>query len=202
MKIELFPELSGKLSPIIENLIPEPTQPYRVEQPISSLQSIPISKGIKLFLEEKPKDIRSKTFWEIETSLNLMVKGLGDVEMGRINQEMGTTLKSQLRKLPKNSSKLPQYKDKDFHELVQMKAKDTISDTTVNKHLTHLSSFMDWSKRHGYSNLNPFQGLKIKKSVSARDEIDPFSEKELKVLFFKHTYLDQTNIEKKKYAYY
>jgi len=202
LKIELFPELSGKLSPIIENLIPEPTQPYRVEQPISSLQSIPISKGIKLFLEEKPKDIRSKTFWEIETSLNLMVKGLGDVEMGRINQEMGTTLKSQLRKLPKNSSKLPQYKDKDFHELVKMKVKDTISDTTVNKHLTHLSSFMDWSKRHGYSNLNPFQGLKIKKSVSARDEIDPFSEKELKVLFFKHTYLDQTNIEKKKYAYY
>ena len=124
-----------------------------------------------------------------------MVKGLGDIEMGRINQEMGTTLKSQLRKLPKNSSKLPQYKDKDFHELVKMEVKDTISDTTVNKHLTHLSSFMDWSKRHGYSNLNPFQGLKIKRNISARDAIDPFSEQELKVLFFKHTYLDQTNIE-------
>ena len=53
-----------------------------------------------------------------------MVKGLGDIEMGRINQEMGTTLKSQLRKLPKNSSKLPKYKEKDFNELVKMEVKD------------------------------------------------------------------------------
>ena len=209
----LFPELDippsvqvqvgGQiLNPVIENLAPEPTEPYRVGSSLPTLQSIPISKGIELFLEEKPKDIRTKTYWEIETSLNLMVKGLGDIEMGRINQEMGTTLKSQLRKLPKNSSKLPQYKDKDFHDLVKMEVKDTISDTTVNKHLTHLSSFMDWSKRHGYSNLNPFQGLKIKRNVSARDAIDPFSEQELKLLFYKHTYLDQTNIENKKYAYY
>ena len=213
LRMELFPELQSPpsvqiqvgdqiLNPVIENLAPEPTQPYRVGSSLPTLQSIPISKGIELFLEEKPKDIRTKTYWEIETSLNLMVKGLGDIEMGRINQEMGTTLKSQLRKLPKNSSKLPQYKDKDFHELVKMEVKDTISDTTVNKHLTHLSSFMDWSKRHGYSNLNPFQGLKIKRNISARDAIDPFSEQELKVLFFKHTYLDQTNIENKKYAYY
>ena len=213
LRMELFPELQSPpsvqvqvgdeiLNPVIENLAPEPTEPYRVGSSLPTLQSIPISKGIELFLEEKPKDIRTKTYWEIETSLNLMVKGLGDIEMGRINQEMGTTLKSQLRKLPKNSSKLPQYKDKDFHELVKMGVKDTISDTTLNKHLTHLSSFMDWSKRHGYSNLNPFQGLKIKRNVSARDAIDPFSEQELKVLFFKHTYLDQTNIENKKYAYY
>ena len=94
---------------------------------------------------------------------------------------MGTTLKSQLRKLPKNSSKLPQYKDKDFHELEKMEVNDTIRDTTVNKYLTQLSSFMDWSKRHGYSNLNPFQGLKIKWDISKRDAIDPFSEQELKV---------------------
>ena len=213
LKMNLFPELEVPpsvqiqvgdqiLNPVIENLAPEPTEPYRVGSSLPTLQSIPISKGIELFLEEKPKDIRTKTYWEIETSLNLMVKGLGDIEMGRINQEMGTTLKSQLRKLPKNSSKLPQYKDKDFHELVKMEVKDTISDTTVNKHLTHLSSFMDWSKRHGYSNLNPFQGLKIKRNISARDAIDPFSEQELKVLFFKHAYLDQTKIENKKYAYY
>ena len=29
LKMELFPELSEKLTPIIENFIPEPTQPYR-----------------------------------------------------------------------------------------------------------------------------------------------------------------------------
>ena len=65
------------LTPVIENLAPEPTEPYRVGSSLPTLQSIPISKGIELFLEEKPKDIRTKTYWEIETSLNLMVKGLG-----------------------------------------------------------------------------------------------------------------------------
>ena len=64
------------------------------------------------------------------------------------------------------------YRDKEFHELVEMDVDEKISDTTINKHLTHLSSFLDWSKRHGYANLNPFLGLKIKKSVSAREERD------------------------------
>ena len=202
LKMELFPEFSEKLTPIIENIVPEPTEPYRVEPPLSSIQSTFVSKGIELFLEDKPKDIRTKTFQEIETSLKILIEGFGDIELGKINQEMGTRLKTQIKKLPKNSKKLPQYRNKNFHELIEMDVDTKISDTTVNKHLTHLSSFMDWSKRHGYASLNPFAGLKLRKTVSARDERDRFTEKELKKIFFKHTYLDQTNIESKKHAYY
>ena len=182
LKMELFPELRG---------VPTSPQTHAISSPmvedavqLTSLQSTPISKGIELFLEDKPKDIRTKTFQEIETSLKILIEGLGDIELGKINQQMGTTLKSQLKKLPKNSKKLPMYRDKDFHELVEMDVDEKISDTTINKHLTHLSSFLDWSKRHGYANLNPFLGLKIKKSVSAREERDKFTEKELKQIFF------------------
>ena len=200
LKMELFPELRGVTSSPQTHAISSPIVEDAVQ--LTSLQSTPISKGIELFLEDKPKDIRTKTFQEIETSLKILIEGLGDIELGKINQQMGTTLKSQLKKLPKNSKKLPMYRDKDFHELVEMDVDEKISDTTINKHLTHLSSFLDWSKRHGYANLNPFLGLKIKKSVSAREERDKFTEKELKQIFFRHTYLDQTNIGNKKHAYY
>lgn len=200
LKMELFPELMGVTTSTQIPIISTPIVKDVV--PLTSLQSTPISKGIELFLEDKPKDIRTKSFQEIESSLKILIEGLGDIELGKINQEMGTTLKSQIKKLPKNSKKLPQYRDKDFHELVEMDVDGIISPTTVNKHLTYFSSFMDWSKRHGYVNLNPFQGLKIKKSVSVREDRDRITEKELKQIFFRHTYLDQTNIENKKHAYY
>ena len=200
LKMELFPELNGVTTSTQIPVISTPIVKDVV--PLTSLQSTPISKGIELFLEDKPKDIRTKSFQEIESSLKILIEGLGDIELGKINQEMGTTLKSQIKKLPKNSKKLPQYRDKDFHELVEMDVDGIISPTTVNKHLTYFSSFMDWSKRHGYVNLNPFQGLKIKKSVSVREDRDRITEKELKQIFFRHNYLDQTNIENKKHAYY
>ena len=193
LKMELFPELNGVTTSTQIPVISTPIVKDVV--PLTSLQSTPISKGIELFLEDKPKDIRTKSFQEIESSLKILIEGLGDIELGKINQEMGTTLKSQIKKLPKNSKKLPQYRDKDFHELVEMDVDGIISPTTVNKHLTYFSSFMDWSKRHGYVNLNPFQGLKIKKSVSVREDRDRITENELEQIFFRHTYLDQTNIE-------
>ena len=35
LKVELFPELKEKLTPVIENYAPEPKQPYQVEQPLT-----------------------------------------------------------------------------------------------------------------------------------------------------------------------
>ena len=154
-----------------------------------------------LFMDEKG-DIREKTVAEIKNSVNLLIEEFGDIPIGTITQENGTLLKSHIIKLPKNRSKLPIYRDKDFHELVEMNVKDKISDTTVNKHLTHLSSFLDWTKRHGYSNLNPFDGIKLKRKTNQRDERDKFTDKEIKTLFSKNNYIHFTEVELKKFAYY
>ena len=72
LRMELFPELQSPpsvqiqvgdqiLNPIIENLAPEPPQPYRVQEPVqlSGLPSTPVSECITLFLDEKG-DIREK----------------------------------------------------------------------------------------------------------------------------------------------
>ena len=72
LRMNLFPELEIPpsvqiqvgdqiLNPVIENLAPEPPQPYRVQEPVqlSGLPSTPVSECITLFLDEKG-DIREK----------------------------------------------------------------------------------------------------------------------------------------------
>lgn len=135
LKVELFPELKLHLKPVIENYAPEPTQPYQVEKPLTSHQLTPLSVGIKNYIDEKG-DIRPVSFLEIKHSLNMMIEEWGDIPIGSLTREMTTKFKSHVIQLPKNRNKLPEYKDKDFHELVEMNVKDTISTTTVNKHFT------------------------------------------------------------------
>jgi len=201
LKVELFPELKDKSTPVIENFSPEPIQPYQVEQPLNSHQSTPLSKGIENYLSEKGT-IRSLSVVEVTYSLNLMIEDWGDIPIGSVTREMSTNFKTHVRKLPRNRKKNPKYRDKDFHELVQMNVKDTIHTTTINKHLGYCSSFYEWSVNHGYANNNPFKGLKLKKDTRPRDERDRFSEKDLKKIFQKENYILYTKIEEKRYELY
>ncbi|MEC9382947.1 MAG: hypothetical protein VYD06_00725, partial [SAR324 cluster bacterium] len=87
----LFPQLlTIQQPPVIENYVPEPTQPYQVSPPLNSLQSTEISKCIDLFIGEKKQsasgfeNIRERTESEIRTSLNLLVESFGDEPIGII----------------------------------------------------------------------------------------------------------------------
>ena len=84
LKMELFPELSEKLTPIIENFIPEPTQPYRVQEPLSSHQSTPISEGIQKYMNEKSISHRSGR--EVRHSLNMLIEDFGDIPIGKLTR--------------------------------------------------------------------------------------------------------------------
>ncbi|MCH2405817.1 MAG: site-specific integrase, partial [Nitrosopumilus sp.] len=201
LKVELFPELKQQLTPVVENYIPEPTQPYRVETPLTPHQSTPLSVGIKNYLDERGK-IRTKSLEEINNSLNLMIEEWGDIPIGSVIREMSTNFKGHIRKLPKNRNKNPLYRDKNYHELVKMNVKDSIHTTTINKHIGYSSSFYEWSINHGYSTINPFKGLKLKKEVRPRDERDRFTDLELKKIFGKENYIHFTKIEERRYELY
>ena len=86
------------------------------------------------------------TIKECKTALNFIIEEFGDIPIGRLDREKGTLIRSHIRKLPKNRTKIPKYRDKDLHELIKMKipSEDLIHPTTINKHLGHLSSFMSW----------------------------------------------------------
>ena len=201
LQVELFPELKEKTTPVKENFSPESIQPYQVEQHLTSHQLTPLSVGIENYVDEKGK-IRNRSISEIRHSLSIMIEDWGDIPIGSVTREMTTNLKNNLRKIPINRKSNPKYRDLEFHEIVKMNVDDTISTTTLNKHLTWLSSFYEWSMNHGYSNINPFKGMKLKKEVSPRDERDRFSELELKKIFRKENYIHFTNIEEGRYELY
>jgi len=197
LKVHLFPEFSEQT---ISRVPIEPI-PIQQQEPLTPHQSTSLSKGIEKYIDERGS-IRTKSLDEVKHSLGLMIEDWGDIPIGSVTREMTTNFKGHIRKLPSNWKKYPQYRDKDFHELVGMNIKDTISSTTINKHLGYCSSFYEWSINHGYSNINPFKGLKLKRKVSPRDERDRFTDLELKKMFGKENYIHFTNIEKGRYELY
>jgi len=170
---------------------------------LSKHQSTSISVGIDKFVGEK-SNITNKSVWEIRHTLDLLIQEFGDISLGRLNREMCVKFKDDLQKLPKNRTKLQQYRDLDFHELVKLNVveKDRISRTTVNNNLGYVSSFMKWCVINGYVDINFFEGMRLKKLIRVRDERDRFEEKELKQIFQKQNYIEFTEVEKQKYEYY
>ena len=177
LKISLFPELSNQPTQQVSTVpIPKSISTSTQKQgTLTEHQSTLLSFGIENYVGEKGK-IRTKSLEEVKHSLNMMIEEWGDIPIGSITREMTTNFKGHIMKIPRNRNKNPLYRDKLFHELVELNVKDVISTTTVNKHLSWCSSFYEWSINHGYSNINPFKGLKLKRKVSPRDERDRFSE--------------------------
>ena len=197
LKVHLFPEFSE------QTISRDPIEPIPIQQqePLTSHQKTPLSVGIENYIDEKGS-IRIRSVKEVKHSLNHLIEEWGDIPIGSITREMTTNFKGHIRKIPRNRKKNPKYRDKDFHELIKMDIKDPISTTTVNKHLGWCSSFFDWSINHGYSDINPFKGMKLKRTVIPRDERDRFSESDLKKIFGKENYIHFTNIEKERYELY
>jgi len=202
LKISLFPELSNQPTPQVLS-VPTPPTSTEIEtsNQLTKHQNIPLSVVIEKFIDEKGS-IRTTSVKEIRHSLTLLIEEFGDIPIGGMRREMTSKFKGHIMKIPRNRNKNPQYRDLDFHKLVELNVKDVISTTTVNKHLSWCSSFYEWSINHGYSNINPFKGLKLKRKVSPKDERDRFSEKDLKKIFQKENYIHFTNIEKGRYELY
>jgi len=201
LKISLFPELSNQPTPQVLS-VPTPTSTeIETSNQLTEHQNTPLSVVIEKFIDEKGS-IRTTSVKEIRHSLTLLIEEFGDIPIGGMRREMTSKFKGHIMKIPRNRNKNPQYRDLDFHKLVELNVKDVISTTTVNKHLSWCSSFYEWSINHGYSNINPFKGLKLKRKVSPKDERDRFSEKDLKKIFQKENYIHFTNIEKGRYELY
>jgi integrase len=181
-------------------------QEVRTDQKASSLskhQSTSISVGIDKFISEKYK-LTSKSEMMMRTHIEMLIEEFGDISLGKLDRGMCVKFKDDIRKLPRNRSKIQQYRNLDFHEqvLLNVDEKDRISITTVNNILGYVSSFMKWSRINGFVEVNFFEGMKLKKQIRQRDERDRFTEKEIKKIFQKHNYIEFTEVENHKYSNY
>ena len=204
LNMNLFPELVGQTQSQVQQVTVN--QEVHTDQKVSSLskhQSTSISVGIDKFISEKYK-LTSKSEMMMRTHIEMLIEEFGDISLGKLDRGMCVKFKDDIRKLPRNRSKIQQYRNLDFHEQVSLNVdeKDRISTTTVNNILGYVSSFMKWSRINGFVEVNFFEGMKLKKQIRQRDERDRFTEKELKKIFQKHNYIEFTEVEKHKYSNY
>ena len=204
LKMNLFPELVGQTQSQVQQVTVN--QEVHTDQKVSSLskhQSTSISVGIDKFISEKYK-LTSKSEMMMRTHIEMLIEEFGDISLGKLDRGMCVKFKDDIRKLPRNRSKIQQYRNLDFHEQVSLNVdeKDRISTTTVNNILGYVSSFMKWSRINGFVEVNFFEGMKLKKQIRQRDERDRFTEKEIKKIFQKHNYIEFTEVENHKYSNY
>ena len=204
LDMNLFPELVGQTQSQVQQVTVN--QEVHTDQKVSSLskhQSTSISVGIDKFISEKYK-LTSKSEMMMRTHLKMLIEEFGDISLGKLDRGMCVKFKDDIRKLPRNRSKIQQYRNLDFHEQVSLNVdeKDRISTTTVNNILGYVSSFMKWSRINGFVEVNFFEGMKLKKQIRQRDERDRFTEKEIKKIFQKHNYIEFTEVENHKYSNY
>ena len=204
LNMNLFPELVGQTQSQVQQVTVN--QEVHTDQKVSSLskhQSTSISVGIDKFISEKYK-LTSKSEMMMRTHIEMLIEEFGDISLGKLDRGMCVKFKDDIRKLPRNRSKIQQYRNLDFHEQVSLNVdeKDRISTTTVNNILGYVSSFMKWSVINGFVEVNFFEGMKLKKQIRQRDERDRFTEKEIKKIFQKHNYIEFTEVENHKYSNY
>ena len=204
LDMNLFPELVGQTQSQVQQVTVN--QEVHTDQKVSSLskhQSTSISVGIDKFISEKYK-LTSKSEMMMRTHIEMLIEEFGDISLGKLDRGMCVKFKDDIRKLPRNRSKIQQYRNLDFHEQVSLNVdeKDRISTTTVNNILGYVSSFMKWSVINGFVEVNFFEGMKLKKQIRQRDERDRFTEKEIKKIFQKHNYIEFTEVENHKYSNY
>ena len=204
LDMNLFPELVGQTQSQVQQVTVN--QEVHTDQEVSSLskhQSTSISVGIDKFISEKYK-LTSKSEMMMRTHIEMLIEEFGDISLGKLDRGMCVKFKDDIRKLPRNRSKIQQYRNLDFHEQVSLNVdeKDRISTTTVNNILGYVSSFMKWSRINGFVEVNFFEGMKLKKQIRQRDERDRFTEKEIKKIFQKHNYIEFTEVENHKYSNY
>jgi len=87
-----------------------------------------------------------KTYNENAATYQLFVELQGNLKVSALKKSHFRNFKNQLTTLPKNHRKLPEVKDEPLQQLVARNhGLDSISITTVNKHLTKRSTLINWA---------------------------------------------------------
>jgi integrase len=127
---------------------------------------------------------REKTAAEHEALYDLLIQIVGNVDVSTIGHQQARRFKEVLLSLPANMGK-GIYAGKSVRQLLQMNIPDTakMHRRTVNEKIQRVSSLFGWAVRHGYTAVNPFEGLKMRLSSQASEERAVFDADDLRLIF-------------------
>ena len=161
-----------------------------------SLGNTPLMRVINSFLDEKNYE-NEKTAEKAERAIKTLHESFGDIPINEINPTKVNRFKAQLKALPTRRNQLEKFRNKSFHELVEMGENGLIQDsekltiTSVNDTIGYLAIFFKWTTQNGYTAVNFFEGVKLSvgRKKHVRDERARYSEKQISILFKADNYL-------------
>jgi len=122
---------------------------------------------------------------ENEGSYHLILDILGDIEVVSIDRLVVRSLRDKLMMLPANLYKIcPKQTARQVLEIMQESSApfSPMSLTSVNKHVSRLSSLMKHCMKEGYLSTNPAVGLKIKQKRRPDEERKAYTIEDLKMI--------------------
>lgn len=157
-------------------------QPAQQPQPVQE-SSEKLSKVAKLYCKERlAGGWREKTHKEYMALFDLVGQIIGNRPMSTITHADARKFKETLMKLPPNMTK-GRYKDRTVRQIIAMRPTKTMAIKTINEKIGRTSSLFLWSVRHGYTSINPFEGLKLKDTRADHEQKNPYTQEELDFLF-------------------
>jgi len=209
-KMELLSGEQQSVYDISDSIHDEVTSPQieSIASPPSNLDTqaddeTRISDALEAFIKEKNQagSFKEKTENTYRQYIELLIEVVGDIPMRNLNAQKARKFKETIIQLPANKRKIREYKNKSINEILSMNNIESMSVQTANNYLGNISSFIEWSRRNNYLEMNYFSGLKIKIKQRDSEEKDAFTLEDLMKIFYPDEYLKYT-VNKRKNAYY
>ena len=186
-----------KLTPVIENYAPEPTQPYLVEKEDKPSQidvSPKLSEMKEEFIGERllsgfsPKSTR-----ELESTIDDLIEIIGDIPILKVTPNNARDFKKIISSLPKYRNQSPRYRGLTIKQILSLDGVEGQEPKNINKLIYRVRVFFKWLKNNysEYVPQNHFDGLSIQEKKFDKPR-DIFTNKELHKIFDTTPFLNNT----------
>ncbi|MBT0652906.1 site-specific integrase [Geomobilimonas luticola] len=142
--------------------------------------SITLSSAIKDYIRRNERSWTLKTRMEVEGSYNLLLQIMGDRPMSILARHDLVSLRDTLTKLPPNIQKT--YPGRSISEILRHSNLVPMSVTSINKHLTRMSSLMRFCVLEGHISVNYAEGLQLPQTQRTDEERKSYNMEDIAVI--------------------
>ncbi len=126
---------------------------------------------------------QDKTRDENKAIFETLVEIVGDIDLDEIDHQTADTYRATLKRLPPNMKKVPKYRGKSVRQILALKPKHILSDTSVNKYMRRISALFNWAVDRELVTKNYFRRKPIQESRRANEKRDMLTTDDLAALF-------------------
>jgi integrase len=168
-----------------------------VQTPNRSIQSVSgancVLETIESYLNWKRLEkTAERTIWEKKAVIEEFFE-ITELEfMEQVSKEVIRNYITIQSKLPLNRKKNPKYRNKTISQILEMQNVEVQGVNNINKKLTVLTAFGNWSEKNGFLNQNLFSGMKLDAKKAGAVERENFTDQDLKKILNPQTYLSST----------